>query len=96
MNLEVMITVSLRISGKVQGVWYRASAKDAALGIGIKGKVWNERNGDVSAVAQGTREQIDAFVKWCKEGPPLAKVQEVKVENVDTVEIFDSFKITRD
>ena len=90
-----MITVSLRISGKVQGVWYRASAKDAALGIGIKGKVWNERNGDVGAVAQGTREQIDAFVKWCKEGPPLAKVQDVKVENVNTAEIFDSFEITR-
>ena len=91
-----MITVSLRISGKVQGVWYRASAKDAALGIGIKGKVWNERNGDVGAIAQGTREQIDAFVLWCKEGPPLAKVQDVKVENVNTAEIFDSFEITRD
>ena len=89
------MTVSLRISGKVQGVWYRASAKDAALGIGIKGKVWNERNGDVGAVAQGTREQIDAFVKWCKEGPPLAKVQDVKVEDVNTAEVFDSFEITR-
>jgi acylphosphatase len=90
-----MITVSLRISGKVQGVWYRASAKDAALGIGIKGKVWNEKNGDVGVVVQGTREQIDAFVLWCKEGPPLAQVQEVKVENINTAEIFDSFEITR-
>ena len=90
-----MVTVLLRISGKVQGVWYRASAKDAALGIGIKGKVWNEQDGNVGAIVQGTREQIDAFVKWCKEGPPLAKVEDVQVENVSTAEIFDSFEITR-
>ncbi|HEX5113099.1 MAG TPA: acylphosphatase [Saprospiraceae bacterium] len=90
-----MVTVSLRISGKVQGVWYRASAKDAAIGIGIKGKVWNERNGDVGVIVQGTREQIDTFIKWCKEGPPLAKVQDVKVEDVNTEEIYNSFEITR-
>ncbi len=90
-----MLTVSLRVIGKVQGVWYRASAKDAALGIGVKGKVWNEPDGNVGAIVQGTREQIDAFVRWCKEGPPLAKVQDVKVENVNTAEIFDSFEITR-
>lgn len=90
-----MVTVSLRISGKVQGVWYRASAKDAAIGIGIKGKVWNERNGDVGVIVQGTQEQIDTFIKWCKEGPPLAKVQDVKVEDVNTEEIYNSFEITR-
>ena len=91
-----MITVSLRISGKVQGVWFRASAKDAAISIGVKGKIWNEPNGGVGALAQGTQEQIDAFVKWCKVGPPLARVQDVQIENVNTAEIFDSFEITRD
>ena len=90
-----MNTVLLRISGKVQGVWYRASAKDAALGIGLKGKIWNEQDGNVGAIVQGTREQIDAFVRWCKEGPPLARVEDVQVENVNTEEIFNSFEITR-
>ena len=90
-----MITVSLRISGKVQGVWFRASAKDAAIAIGIKGKVWNEPNGDVGALAQGTQEQIDAFIDWCKQGPPLARVADVKVENITSSETYESFEITR-
>lgn len=90
-----MITISLRISGKVQGVWFRASAKDAAISIGVKGKVWNEPNGDVGAIAQGTQEQIDAFIDWCKKGPPLARVSDVKVAYVTSSEIYDSFEITR-
>jgi acylphosphatase len=90
-----MITVALRISGKVQGVWFRASAKDAAISIGIRGKVWNEPNGDVGALAQGTQDQIDAFIDWCKQGPPLAHVTDVKVENVVSSETYESFEITR-
>ena len=90
-----MLTVSLRISGKVQGVWFRASAKDAAISIGVKGKVWNEPNGDVGALAQGTQDQIDAFIDWCKQGPPLARVEDVKVESVSSSETYESFEITR-
>jgi len=90
-----MVTISIRISGKVQGVWYRASAKDAAINLGVKGKVWNEPNGDVGAIAQGSQEKVDAFMEWCKEGPPLARVSEVKVEIVTSSEIYSSFEISR-
>jgi len=90
-----MITVRLHISGKVQGVWYRASAKDAAIQLGVNGKVWNENNGDVGAIVQGTQEQIDAFVDWCRKGPPLARVNEVAVEQYEVNEIFTAFGITR-
>jgi len=90
-----MVTISIRISGKVQGVWYRASAKDAAINLGVKGKVWNEPNGDVGAIAQGSQHQVDAFMEWCKEGPPLARVSEVKVEIVTSSEIYSSFEISR-
>jgi len=91
-----MLTVRLRISGKVQGVWYRASAKDKAISLGLTGKVWNEKNGDVGILTQGSHNQIIEFVEWCKHGPPLAKVEEVKVENVETKEVYSSFEITRE
>jgi len=90
-----MVTVQLRISGKVQGVWYRASAKDQAISLGIKGKVWNERNGDVGIIAQGEISKIDEFVLWCKKGPQLARVEEVKVENIEIKDVFQSFEITK-
>jgi len=86
----------LQVSGKVQGVWYRASAKDNALSLGVKGKVWNEINGDVGIIAQGPQEQIDKFIEWCKQGPPMARVEEVKVEIVNYEEVFSSFVISRD
>jgi len=91
-----METVRLHISGKVQGVWYRASAKDKATSLGLTGKVWNERNGDVAILAQGSHNQITEFIEWCKVGPPLAKVVEVKLENVEAIEVFSSFEITRE
>jgi acylphosphatase len=80
----------------VQGVWYRASAKDKAISLGIKGKVWNERNGDVGIIAQGSQAQIDEFIAWCKKGPPLARVEEVKEERIEINDIFQSFEITRE
>ena len=90
-----LITYRMFISGKVQGVWYRASAKDKALSLCLKGKVWNEKNGDVGAIVQGDAEKVEEFVTWCKEGPPLAKVNEVKVERVDDGVVYEDFAITR-
>jgi acylphosphatase len=90
-----MKTVQLRIIGKVQGVWYRASAKDKALSLGLKGKVWNEPDGNVGAVIQGHEGDISAFVEWCRHGPPLAVVTEVIVEEVSHEFAFTSFEITK-
>jgi acylphosphatase len=64
----------------VQGVWYRASAKDQALALGLTGKIWNDVDNTVSAVVQGPEGKIMSFVTWCKKGPPLAKVEDVKYE----------------
>jgi acylphosphatase len=90
-----MVTLQLRISGKVQGVWYRASAKDAAISFGVKGKVWNESNGDVGVIAQGEKENVDAFVSWCWQGPPLASVKDVIVQALETEDIYSSFDISK-
>lgn len=90
-----MKTYQLRITGKVQGVWYRASAKDKAISLRLKGRVWNEPNGDVGALVQGNDERIHAFIEWCKEGPPLAEVKDVMVILLPNEEPLGEFEITR-
>ena len=90
-----MKTYHLRITGKVQGVWYRASAKDQALSLGLKGKVWNESDGAVGALVQGDDDDILRFIEWCKEGPMLAEVNDVVVDEQAVDEIYSSFEIVR-
>ena len=72
-------TVQLTVKGKVQGVFYRVSAKKAADRLGITGWVKNMATGEVEIVASGPQEALDGFVRWCKEGPPGARVTEVVV-----------------
>lgn len=88
-------TFYLQIIGKVQGVWFRASAKDLALSLSLTGKVWNEENGNVGIIIQGTSQNIKKFIEWSEHGPPLAKVEKVLQEEVIDEFHFDSFEITR-
>ena len=71
--------VHLRIHGVVQGVSYRASARDAARALGLKGWVKNLRDGDVEAVAEGASEPLERFIAWCHHGPDEARVESVHV-----------------
>jgi acylphosphatase len=88
-------TFTVHITGKVQGVWYRASAKDKALSLGLKGKVWNNPDDSVGAVVQGPEENVKQFIEWCKEGPRLASVDEVRFEETVSEFQFEGFDITR-
>ena len=90
-----MKTYHLHITGKVQGVWYRASAKDKALALGLKGKVWNEPDGTVGALVQGPDDLVSEFIEWCKEGPMLAEVNDVVVSEQPMTESYTGFEITR-
>ncbi len=74
------VRVNLRISGLVQGVFYRASARDEALALGLKGWVRNLLNGDVEAEVEGPEDDVERFIDWCRQGPPGARVEEVEVE----------------
>ena len=89
-----MKTVRLIIKGKVQGVFYRATAKDVADLIGIKGWVKNLPNDDVEITATAAEDVLQKFIAWCKQGPPKAKVDEVLIEEL-SVEEFKGFKIIR-
>jgi acylphosphatase len=71
--------VHVLISGKVQGVWYRASTKQKADELVLTGWVKNTADGNVEAVFEGEKEDIDAMIAWCWIGPPMARVTDVKM-----------------
>ncbi|MEY2976999.1 MAG: acylphosphatase [Prochlorotrichaceae cyanobacterium] len=73
------VRVHLYISGKVQGVFYRASAERVASSWGLAGWVRNLPDGRVELVAEGDRPQVEALILWCREGPPEATVTAVEL-----------------
>ena len=89
-----MPTVQLLINGKVQGVFYRATAREIANRIGITGRIRNTREGNVEATVSGTKEQLQKFISWCKKGPEKAVVDEVIVIEKEETS-FDKFVVVR-
>lgn len=69
--------------GRVQGVWYRAATAERASGLGVKGHARNLADGSVEVLAVGKSEAVEALLAWLQEGPPMARVDEVSVEEVD-------------
>jgi acylphosphatase len=72
-------TVTVRIEGRVQGVYYRAWTEQSARRLNLDGWVRNRRDGSVEAVFAGPEAQVDEMLRRCAEGPPDAKVTSVTV-----------------
>ncbi len=89
-----MPAVHLIIKGKVQGVFYRATAKKKAKELNITGWIKNNEDGDVEAVASGEESALQVFMNWCKQGPENAMVENVMIRKINNVN-FDTFKINR-
>ena len=70
----------LWISGRVQGVFYRATCRQVAEELGISGWVRNLPDGRVEAVAEGPSDAMEKFLEWCHQGPPMANVEHVEVQ----------------
>jgi acylphosphatase len=87
--------VRLLISGRVQGVCFRAYTRDEARRLGLRGWVRNLPDGRVEALAQGDPARIGAFESWCHQGPPHARVQQVEVvEEASDANELPPFEIT--
>jgi acylphosphatase len=71
---------TITISGVVQGVYYRHSAKQKADELRLRGFVRNLPDGSVEAVAEGQEEDVKSLIEWCKRGPRGALVDRVSVE----------------
>ncbi len=78
-------SVRVRISGQVQGVFFRVWAKEKADALGVKGWIRNRLDGDVEALFVGPKEQVSALVKICQEGPPSAVVDDVNLEEAQGI-----------
>ena len=86
--------VHVFISGRVHGVWFRASTQQKAEQLGLKGWVRNTSDERVEAIFEGDEKQIEQMLKWCQQGPPLADVENVEIEKQNPTDGFDNFSIT--
>lgn len=87
MNLYIIV------EGKVQGVCFRAYAKEKADSLGIKGWIKNSPNRNkVEIAAQGDKKQLDTFIDWCRQGPTSAHVSNIIIEDAPE-EHFQQFTI---
>ena len=82
------------VSGTVQGVYYRASTRDAARDRGVDGWVKNRDDGRVEAVFEGEESAVEAMVEWCHTGSDAASVERIEVE-YDDPEGESGFEIRR-
>ena len=88
-----MKRVHILVSGRVQGVFYRASTREKASQLGLSGWVRNLPDGRVELVAEGPEEQIDALIEWCHKGPPVARVDKVEIDYEEPRAEFDGFRV---
>jgi len=75
--------VDVTVTGRVQGVSFRAYAEDRARRLGVAGWVRNEPDGSVGGHFEGEAEAVDALVDWCRNGPRLARVERVRVREAE-------------
>jgi len=85
--------VHVWISGRVQGVFYRAYTQDAARTHGVNGWVRNLPDGRVEAVFEGDARAVDAMVQWCHRGSPMSRVDRVEVQEEPYQGEFSDFGV---
>ena len=88
-----MTRVHLLIAGRVQGVYYRASAKTEADRLGVAGWVRNRADGSVELVAEGSLDAIEQLVAWCRRGPPMARVEQLEPVFSEPVGLEEGFHV---
>jgi acylphosphatase len=89
------IRARLRVDGKVQGVFFRASTVEQAVKLGLTGWVRNCPDGSVEVLAEGRKEKIDALANWCRQGPPGARVRGITIDWEHYRDEFEDFRVRR-
>lgn len=83
--------LNIKVFGLVQGIFYRVTAKEIAEKLNLKGFVRNEADGSVYIEAESEEKNLEEFLKWCKIGPNLAQVKDIKVSQGE-LKNFKEFK----
>lgn len=92
-NIDNYIRTHIIVAGRVQGVAFRYYARNIANSIGVKGWIKNLDNGDVEIMLEGKREAVNQMINWCKKGPGLAIVEDIKISLLPYVAEFNEFNI---
>lgn len=71
--------INIKVTGKVQGVSFRAVTKVVADQMGIRGMIRNEKDGSVYMEAEGDDTLLEVFIEWCNEGTDRAKIENVEI-----------------
>jgi acylphosphatase len=87
------IRVHLIIEGRVQGVWFRESTRKKAVSLGLAGWVKNRVDGTVEVIAEGPEGRINQLAAWCRNGPPMARVDQVQEMRKEYKGEFSSFDV---
>ena len=87
------MTVHIKVTGLVQGVFFRKSTKLEAERLGLVGWVRNLKDKSVEIMATGGKSPLEDFCNWCKKGPPLSKVEVIEVDWLPVEEEFEGFAI---
>ena len=91
--MEEKARAYLIVSGRVQGVFFRAETQKAATIFGVYGWVRNRRDGTVEAVVEGATNDVISLINWCKTGPPISRVAKVEVTWQDYQDEFGKFGV---
>lgn len=86
-------SIHILVSGRVQGVYFRVSARDRALKLGLLGMVRNLADGRVEILAQGSESAVERFLEWCWKVPGPARVDDLEIEEWTSCSNYDSFVI---
>lgn len=92
---EGRIARKVRITGRVQGVYYRGWTRSEAERLGLSGWVRNEYDGSVAAVIAGAPEAVEEMLRLMRRGPLDARVDEVAVEEMDAAGVGRGFAVVR-
>ena len=83
----------MRITGRVQGVFYRASTRDTATRLGLVGWVRNTHDGAVEIEAEGPPDRVESLHRWCHRGPPAAHVAGVEIAEIEPTGTDTAFRV---
>lgn len=87
-----MKTIRIKITGLVQGVFFRKYIKEEAVRLDVKGHVRNLESGEVEVVAEGSPESIETIILCCKKGAPHSEVKKIDIQEMNHIG-FDDFRV---
>lgn len=86
-----MAAARFYVAGKVQGVWFRASTREQAVALQLRGYANNLRDGRVEVLAVGDEAAVERLAQWLRQGPPNARVERLEREAAREDEAGDGF-----